>query len=321
MSNAPKLGELGATEQDGDIIAPTAAEWAALSAREQEQLLIRINSALTEQALTMGEGRPHGRAKSAALDQLSKHFARIGRRIYLADALTVHYPGEAVFVPDILAVLDVDDPGDDDARLAWVVAHEGKGIDLALEIAYAGDRKKDLVRNVERYARLRIPEYFVYDRLRQHVSGNRLPHPAASRYEPIKPHFGRLASAVLGLDLAVVGGRLRFFHGNGEVPGSGELIEELGRMLDELGARADEERARADEARARADEERARAEAARARELERLREMIFAILSARGLSPSDEVRAGIGACVDEQRLADWAVRAAVVVDVSELVEG
>ncbi|WP_437947803.1 Uma2 family endonuclease [Sorangium sp. So ce296] len=62
-----------------------------------------------------------------------------------------------------------------------------------------------------RYARLGIPEYFVYDRLRQQVHGYRLPAPDAPRYQRIVPQMGRYSSAVLGLDLAVSGGKLQFF--------------------------------------------------------------------------------------------------------------
>src|SRR5262245_36984624 len=45
------------------------------------------------------------------------------------------------------------------ASLAWVVAEEGKGLDFVLEVLHKGDRNKDLVENVERYAQLGIPEY------------------------------------------------------------------------------------------------------------------------------------------------------------------
>ena len=38
------------------------------------------------------------------------------------------YPGERTFTPDLLAVLDVAQPDpDEDRRMAWVVADEGKG--------------------------------------------------------------------------------------------------------------------------------------------------------------------------------------------------
>src|SRR5206468_6940193 len=63
------------------------------------------------------------------------------------------------------------------------LADEGKGLDFVLEVLHRGDRKKDLVENVERYARLRIPEYFIYDRARQQINGYRLA--GAKRYQRI----------------------------------------------------------------------------------------------------------------------------------------
>ena len=86
-------------------------------------------------------------------------------------------------------VLDVVEP-EDDQRLAWVVADEGKGIDLALEVLHRGDRKKDLVRNVERYAALGIAEYFVYDRAEQRIHAFRLPPTGARRYQRVVPQGG-----------------------------------------------------------------------------------------------------------------------------------
>ena len=56
-------------------------------------------------------------------------FKAMGRVIYLAEEMAVAYPGAEVFTPDVLAVLDVVQP-EDDERLAWVVADEGRGLDL-----------------------------------------------------------------------------------------------------------------------------------------------------------------------------------------------
>jgi len=71
----------------------------------------------------------------------------------VADELAVVYPGEPVFSPGWLAVLDVPQPDpDEDERMAWVVADEGKGPDLILEVPHQGNRDKDLV---NKYAGLR----------------------------------------------------------------------------------------------------------------------------------------------------------------------
>src|SRR5689334_12637756 len=133
---------------------------------EREALLVRILDVLSDPRAAMSEGRRHKKAKTRAIDALGLHFRSIGRAIYLAEEMAVLYPGEAVFMPDVLAVAGVVEP-EDDPRMAWVVADEGKGLDLVIEVLHHGDRDKDLVDNVARYASLGIPEYFVYDRLHQ----------------------------------------------------------------------------------------------------------------------------------------------------------
>lgn len=210
------------------------------------------------------EGDPHFNAKVAARDALGTFFARIGRRVYLACEMAVYYPGEHVFAPDLLAVADVEHK----ERMSWIVSREGKGIDLAMEIHVAGDRRKDLDRNVERFARLGIPEYFIFDRGRLRLTGFRL-RPGGG-YAPIVPQGGRYASTVLGLDIAIDSNKLRFFHGTAALAESAELVARLESMLDGLEARVTESEARAtDEKRLREDAERRLAEALA--EIERLK--------------------------------------------------
>jgi Uma2 family endonuclease len=190
------------------LIAPTEDEWHAMSPDDRMRLLVDINEALSDPPIAMSEGRQHKKAKNAVLDELGLHYSSIGRAIYLAEEMAVLYPGQESFSPDILVVMDVPQP-EDDERLAWVVVEEGKGLDLVIEVLHRGDRHKDLVASVERYAQLSIPEYFVYDRLEQQIHGYRLPQPTATRYERIGPQFGHYTSIVLGLDLAVVVGKLQ----------------------------------------------------------------------------------------------------------------
>jgi hypothetical protein len=174
-----------------------------------------------------------------------------------------------MFAPDLIAMLDVD-PRE---RLRWVVSHEGKGLDFALEITLSGDRRKDLELNVDRFARLGIPEYFVLDLKYHRILGYRLG--AAMSYEPIVPQLGRWPSRVLGLDLGLEHDRVRFYSGSARLPDSEELIGRLEGMVDTLVAKEEAlaqfeaEKARTEEEKARAEEERARANrlAARLREL------------------------------------------------------
>ncbi|MEP7126154.1 MAG: Uma2 family endonuclease [Byssovorax sp.] len=286
-----------------------------MSPAARETFLVRVLDALSDPAVAMTEGRRHKKAKTRALDALGLHFGAIGRTMYLAEEMAVLYPGEPVFSPDLLAVVGVEEP-DDDPRMAWVVADEGKGLDLVIEVLHHGSRSKDLVDNVERYAHLGIPEYFVYDRLHQRILGYRLPELGARRYHRIVPQGGRYASTVLGLDLAIEGDKLRFFYGLAELPGTSDLIGRLNRMMAGLETRAGEAEARAGEAEARAGEAEARAQAqvqeAQAqslRALTALREGIAAFLGARGLACSDADRARLAACTDVSTLQRWLLRA------------
>jgi Uma2 family endonuclease len=279
-------------------------EWRALTPAERLRLQVEFNAALSASADVMGEGRPHKKAKSSAIDALGLHFRTIGRTVYLAEELTVLYPGEKPFEPDILAVLDVAQP-ENDERMAWVVADEGKGPDLVIEVLHRGDRDKDLVENVERYARLGIAEYFVYDRLRQQIHGYRLVSPGAARYQRILPQLGHYRSGVLGLDLAILDDNLRFLSGEATLPVSADLIGRLQGMMENLGTKAQEAREQAEQARAQAEQDRAQAEQA----LQGLREGLLAILDVRGISCSDEAQARIESCAEPATLRRWLSRA------------
>ena len=260
-------------------VGPSLDAWRAMTPRAREGFLVAMNEALTEAAELMGEGRPHKQAKSRAIDLLGLHFKAKGRTVYLAEELSVLYPGERAFAPDVLAVVDVPQP-EDDERLAWVVADEGRGIDVALEVLHRGDREKDLIDNVDRYARLGIPEYFVYDREKQRVHGYRLATADARRYDRVVPQAGRIASRILGVDLAVQHERLRFFDGMAELFGSDDLIHRLTDMVESLESKAEAEQARAEAA------------------LGGLRGAILGAYAARFGASTDALRRALDACED-----------------------
>lgn len=286
------------------VIAPTEDEWQAMSPGERESLLVRILDALSDPAQAMSEGRRHKKAKTRAIDALGLHFRTIGRPIYLAEEMAVLYPGEAVFTPDVLAVAGVVEP-EDDPRMAWVVADEKKGLDLVIEVLHHGDRNKDLVDNVERYASLGIPEYFVYDRLHQQIYGYRLPEAGARRYRRIVPQLCHHASTVLGLNLAVVGGKLRFFSGQAELPETADLLVRLGTIMTDLEAKAADADAQAQAAQEQARAAQEQAQAA----LEALRQGIAGLLGARGIPGAGEVGARLASCTDPATLQLWLLRA------------
>src|SRR5262249_7877896 len=158
-----------------------------------------------------------------------------------------------------------------------VVSAEGKGLDWVLEIHVGGDRKRDAELNMARYARLGIPEYFLYDRACNQLAAYRLASPDAAVYTPIVPSHGRHESQVLGLEVQVERDGLRFYTGRTMLLESEEIIARLEAMAEgdrrraaeEARLRAEAEQRRDEEARLRAEVER---EVARLRaELERLR--------------------------------------------------
>ncbi len=237
-----------------DPRAPTEEQWAAMSDKERARVVAVLPSEVPFE-LFMPEGDPHRKAKSRAVDALDGFFKRIGRRVYISSELAVYYPGQPRFAPDVLAVLDVE-PHERDK---WVVAHEGRGLDLVLEIHVAGDVKKDYETNRKRYGQLGITEYFLFDRTRARLFGWRLPSSSARAYEPIVPQQGMFSSRVLGLDVAMEVDRLRFYYGGAPVPESEDLIARLESMVGGLVERretAEQERERAEQERERAEQER-----------------------------------------------------------------
>jgi Uma2 family endonuclease len=239
-------------------MAPTAEEWAAMSPEERARTVEALPAAMSDAELSPPEGDAHYDAKNDARETLREWFRRTGRSVYVAAELTVYYPGEPRFAPDVLVVRDVEVR----ERTKWVVSAEGKGLDCVLEVHFGGDRRKDAELNVARYARVGIPEYFVYDRARQHLVGYRLPAGAAA-YVPIVPQVGRHASEVLELDLVIEQGRLRFYRASAELLAPRDLAHKLGQLVEKIAAERDSEAERADAA---------EAELARLRaELEKLR--------------------------------------------------
>ena len=252
---------------DGYPMAPSQDEWDALGPAERAAVVDALPGEVTDAEMSPPEGDRHFKAKVGPLGALRGYFARQGRKNYLANELPIYYPAEPRFAPDLLAVLDVADH----ERDKWAVSAEGKGLDWVLEVHVGGDRKKDAERNVGRYARLGIPEYFLYDRARGQLHAYRLPTVMARTYTPIVPQHGRYESRVLGLDVQIEKNRLRFHAGTALLLESEELIARLEGLLEDTSRRAEEESRRAEEESRRAEGETRRADAAEV-ELARLRE-------------------------------------------------
>jgi len=261
------------TSLAGFPMAPSTEEWGRLSPAERVAVVAALPGEVTDAEMAPPEGDLHFRAKTGALSALRGYFARQQRRVYLAAELPIYYPDEPRFAPDLIAVLDSEDV----PRSKWAVSAEGKGLDWVLEVHVGGDRKKDAELNVARYARLGIPEYFLYDRARSRLAAYRLASPEARSYTAILPNHGLYESRVLGLDVQVEQDRLRFYAGTALLLESEEFIVRLQAMADDAQRRAEQEAQLREEAeRLREEETRRREEAeqeiARLRkELERLK--------------------------------------------------
>ncbi|MBI2388447.1 MAG: Uma2 family endonuclease [Deltaproteobacteria bacterium] len=222
MSNA-RTSTPGWRLDPADPRAPSREVWAALSPEARAVVVDALPSELDPSlGVAPPEGDEHFDASVNPRHALRRWFGKLGRRAYVGTNLAVYYPAEKVFAPDLIVVLDVD-PG---PRMRWVVEAEGKGLDFVLEVHVAGDWRKDFVDNVERYAKLAIHEYFVFDVSRGALVGHRLDD-TRCRYAPIAPGPDGFRSEVLQLDLLVNDARVRFFHAGARVPELDELVERL----------------------------------------------------------------------------------------------
>lgn len=287
---------------DPRVVFPDEETWTRLLPAEREAVFERIEAVLDERREAMSEGLQHFRRKAGAAADLDAHFRRSGRAVLVGSEQSVLYPGEAVIVSDIYCVLDCD-PDDEPER--WVVQDERRGVDIVIEVRNLGNKHKDVVENVRDYARVHIPEYFSFDCRRGVLRGWRLPDAGARAYQPVVPQGGMLHSRVLGLELAVVGMRLRFFAGQAMIPTETELVARLQAIADERQDALDgAERARADAEQARADaidrSERAQALVARS---------ILEICRLRGVALTDAQSARVAAETDLAALERWSERA------------
>ncbi len=153
MEPATELPDLPAeTEPTGGPVMPEREAWARLSPSERGRALSTVLEDLEEreidQLMTMAEGDLHGDACDGMRDTLRAFYRDRKTSIYVSAGIPVHYPGERGFSPDVVVATEVP-PG---PREAWVVADEGKGLDLVVEVYHKGSWRKDFVDNVKRPA-------------------------------------------------------------------------------------------------------------------------------------------------------------------------
>jgi len=219
MTEHARERQSGATQLP---MAPSEEEWARMTPLDRRLV---ADSLPADLGLLPSEGTPHSDTVRQVRNTLEDYYSQNSRSLFIANDLVVYYPGEPAFVPDIMVVADV---GLED-RMRWLVSEEERGIDLVFVVVVTAQRRVDCAHNVERYARLGIREYFVFDYSRLKLLGYRLA--AARRYEPMLPQFGRLHSDVLGLEMQLQGAQLRFYVGATLVPDMSERITTLEGML------------------------------------------------------------------------------------------
>lgn len=262
---------------EDDPRAPPTELWEAMSVEQRQAVLDALPSEFPATEASPPEGDFHDEEGSRLKRGLRRFFGDGPRQVYVAGDLPVYYPDEPMFSPDLIAVVDVEPH----FRNSWVKDHEGKGLDFALELIWSGRRRKDLADNVDKYARLRIPEYFVFDMPRRMLLGYRLEE-GANEYAPVDMRAGQFHSTTLDLHLMVEGSKLRFLSGTAAIPDPDELITRLETTVD-----TSLERVRDLEARLHA-EQKAREAEQKAREAEqKAREAAEAKLRELGIDPKD----------------------------------
>ncbi|MEZ4406022.1 MAG: Uma2 family endonuclease [Polyangiales bacterium] len=286
---------------------PDEETWARLDPAERQRVIDRILDTLDEYREAMSEGVRHQRRKTGIAAELDGHFRRAGRAVFIASELAVLYPGEPAIVPDVLAVMDCDP---DIEPETWVVSEQGRGVDVVVEVRNLGKKHKDLVENVRDYARRRIPEYFSFNCRDGQLRGWRLAELDALTYQPSVPQGGYLRSAVLGLELAAVGTRLRFYANQALVPDASEIVARLQAMADQQQSQLDEAARERDDARRERDDVRGQLHAAQVA----MSAAILTLCEARGVALSPDQHAAVVAEGDVARLTRWLTAAATASD-------
>ena len=191
-----------------------------MTAAEREKVVALLPEETPEELLGderyMSQGNEHLDEAVQALYALRDYFKERGIRAYVASDMFVYYPNEVAFAPDLMVVMGAKQRN----RSSWIERVEKRALDMCVEVVGRNSRKKDLWNNIEFYAHLGIPEYFLFDLTRKTLKGYDLDR-SENRYvdKPVVlAKSWRVSSKVLGLDLAVVKGSLRFYDGDKLLP-------------------------------------------------------------------------------------------------------
>jgi len=216
--------------QDDPLYVPTKKEWKQMSKSQRSETEDRIICALEREHSLMGETTIHFQARASATEVLRRYYSGKGKKAFIASDLHTLYPGEKAFYPDLLVVFDVEDHH----RRSWNVHREKKGLDFVLEIVSKSSRRNDQVEKLNLFARLGIPEYFIFDPDNFLLTGYQLKgNKGQQKYHKIPTKKSNYVfSNILELELTVENYRLRFASSDGlEVLFGDELINRLNEKL------------------------------------------------------------------------------------------
>ncbi len=169
--------------------------------------------------------------------------------------------------PDVYVVKGVPNRQRDNYQ-AW--KEGGRLPCFVLEITSKSTRREDLGEKMAKYRDdLGVKEYFLFDPHREWVVDQLRGYALqGDMYQSINPNAaGRLPSGELGLELAVVGGHVRFFApgDSAPLPTREERAEQEHQRAEQEHQRAEQERQRAEQEHQRAEQEHQRAEQERQR--------------------------------------------------------
>lgn len=205
------------------------------------------------------------------LIQALRRFFRDDPDVYVNGDMFLYFEQgnpRAVVAPDVFVVRGVPkrvtQGGKQEKRRTYKLWEEGKAPSMVIEVTSKHTQDEDTGPKKDKYARLGVEEYFLYDPLGEYLEprlqGYRL---IGNRYRPVQPAAdGSLPSVTTGLTLAVEEDRLRLRE-----TATGEPLL----RFDDLGSRTAAESAARREA-----EERAAAEAAARRQAEARAEAVEA---------------------------------------------
>ena len=215
----------------------------------------------------VSESTRHAEASNYAFDALRVWFKDQPDTLVANDLVMLFEEGNprAALSLDLMVIFDVGNPD----RSSYKVWQEGHALPaFALEILSKRTWRKDVRVKPGLYAALGVREFWLFEPFEPRLAGHRLDTDGYRRIRPLRD--GGLRSEVLGLDVVVQDGRLRF-----RSPADGEILPDYlqsAAMRAEADRRLEQEAVARREAedRARTAEQRAAREERRAAELEAL---------------------------------------------------